>query len=81
MRRNSTGQYDTSVAGDEVVRAFVPDPLPPEPSLDLGGGRQRLLEKATLALGRLDSVCMLLPNPQLFLYSYIRREGCDLYLI
>jgi Fic family protein len=63
------------VAGGEVVRAFVPEPLPPVPPLELQGGRQQLLEKATAALGRLDSVCMFLPNPQLFLYSYIRREA------
>jgi Fic family protein len=75
MRRNSTGYYDESVAGGEVVRAFVPAPLPPVPPLELQGGRQQLLEKATAALGRLDSVCMLLPNPQLFLYSYVRREA------
>jgi hypothetical protein len=75
MRRNSIGYYDESVAGGEVVRAFVPDPLPPMPPLELQGGRQQLLEKATAALGRLDSVCMLLPNPQLFLYSYVRREN------
>jgi Fic family protein len=75
MRRNSIGHYETSVAGGETVRAFVPDPLPPLPGLDLSGGRQQLLEKATLALGRLDSVCMLLPDPHLFLYSYVRREA------
>jgi Fic family protein len=75
MRRKLTGHYDTSVAGGETIRAFVPNPLPPEPALDLSGGRQRLLEKATLALGRLDSVCTLLPDPQLFLYSYVRREA------
>jgi Fic family protein len=50
-------------------------PLPPNPPLDLGGRRQQLLEQATLALGRLDSVCVLLPDRQLFLYSYIRREA------
>lgn len=75
MQRNLTGYYDESVAGGEVVRAFVPAPLPPVPPLDLQGGRQQLLEKATAALGRLDSVCVLLPNPQLFLYSYVRREA------
>ncbi len=32
-------------------------------------------ERATLALGRLDSVSTLLPDPQLFLYAYIRREA------
>jgi Fic family protein len=58
-----------------VVRAFVPVPLPPSPSLDLSGKRQRLLEHATLALGRLDSVSTLLPDPQLFLYAYVRREA------
>ncbi len=75
MRRELTGHYVESVAGGELVRAFVPDPLPPVPALDLQGGRQQLLEKATVALGRLDSICMLLPNPQLFLYSYVRREA------
>lgn len=74
MQRNS-GSYVEGVAGGEVVQAFVPLPLPPIPPLDLQGGRQQLLEKATVALGRLDSVCTLLPNPQLFLYSYVRREA------
>jgi Fic family protein len=71
----STGQYETSVAGNEIVRAFVPHPLPPVPALDLNGKRLQLLEQATLALGRLDSVSALLPNPQLFLYAYVRREA------
>ena len=75
MRRKLTGHYLESVAGGDLVRAFVPDALPPIPPLDLQGGRQQLLEKATVALGRLDSICMLLPNPQLFLYSYVRREA------
>ena len=75
MRRGSTGRYQmTSVAG-EVVRAFIPSPLPPQPPLDLDASRQQLLERATLALGRLDSVTMLLPEPDLFLYAYVRREA------
>jgi Fic family protein len=61
--------------GGEEVRAFVPNPLPPEPPLELSGGRHRLLERATLALGRLDSITTLLPDPQLFLYAYVRREA------
>jgi cell filamentation protein, protein adenylyltransferase len=61
--------------GGEEVRAFVPDPLPPRPPLELSGARQRLLESATLSLGRLDSITSLLPDPQLFLYAYIRREA------
>ncbi len=73
MERGSTGRYDVTSVGGEDVRAFVPDALPPQ--LELTGDRQRLLEKATLALGRLDSITTLLPDPQLFLYAYIRREA------
>lgn len=75
MLRESTGRYDSSVAGGETVRAFVPYPLPPMPPLELDGTRQAALERATLALGRLDSIALLLPDPQLFLYAYVRREA------
>ncbi len=75
MHRDAVGAYISSVAGGETVRAFVPAPLPPNPPLDLGGTRQILLERATLALGRLDSISLLLPDPRLFLYAYVRREA------
>ena len=75
MRRETQGQYASSAAGGETVRAFVPFPLPPTPALELSGARQTLLEQATLALGRLDSIALLLPDPQLFLYAYVRREA------
>lgn len=55
MRRGITGSYETTIVGGEHVRAFIPHPLPPEPVLDISNARQRLLERATLALGRLDS--------------------------
>jgi Fic family protein len=57
------------------VRVFVPAPLPPDPPLELSGTRQRLLERALLACGRLDGVTALLPDPELFLYAYVRREA------
>lgn len=75
MHRDATGSYATSIARGETVRAFIPQPLPPMPPLDLSGTRQPLLERATLALGRLDSISLLLPDPQLFLYAYVRREA------
>ncbi|MCX8494001.1 MAG: Fic family protein [Chthoniobacterales bacterium] len=75
MKRIETGIYSTTTVGGENVRAYVPHPLPPAPPLDLTGHRQRLLERATLAVGRLDSVSALLPDPHLFLYAYVRREA------
>ena len=75
MKRGPTGRFEVTSTVGEKVRAFVPDPLPPRPALDLAGARQLLLERALLACGRLDGVSTLLPNPDLFLYAYIRREA------
>ncbi len=75
MIREASGHYEQTTTAGEVVRAFVPDPLPPEPAIDLTGERQRLLERANLACGRLDGISALLPDPDLFLYAYVRREA------
>src|SRR5262245_65872999 len=75
MRRGSIGYHKiTSMAGEQV-QASLPHPLPPEPPVALSNARQRLLERATLALGRLDSIALLLPEPNIFLYAYVRREA------
>ncbi len=75
MHRGLQGRYSISKMGGEQIRAFIPNPLPPDPPFDLLPERQRLLERATLAVGRLDSITSLLPNPNIFLYAYIRREA------
>ncbi len=59
MQRGLPGRLEITVVGDERIRAFVPCPLPPAPPVDLSGPIQQLLERAALALGRLDSVSAL----------------------
>lgn len=75
MARRASGTYRTTTTAGEKVRAFVPAPLPPEPVILLDPPRQKRLEQATVALGRLDGISVLLPDPHLFLYSYVRREA------
>ncbi|MGQ9604520.1 MAG: Fic/DOC family N-terminal domain-containing protein, partial [bacterium] len=75
MRRGPSGRYEVTIVGGEPIRAFVPFPPPPDPPLEFSAERQRLLERATMALGRLDSVSLLLPDPDIFLYAYVRREA------
>jgi Fic family protein len=75
MQRGTTGRYLTSTTGGESVRAFVPAPLPPNPPIDITPQRQRMLERALLACGRLDAISALLPETDLFLYAYVRREA------
>jgi len=55
--------------------AFVPKPLPPNPPLAFDGEMIRLLSEADLALGALSGVASLLPNPDLFVAMYVRKEA------
>jgi Fic family protein len=64
---------ETPLAG-EIVRAFVPPPLPPAPPVDVLALLERL-SLAERALGRLDGITMLLPRQELFLYMYVRKEA------
>ncbi len=68
------GRYVTQEGGGEVVRAFVPPPLPPDPPVRLDG-LQLLLEQANQSLGRLDGLASVLPDLSLFLYTYVRKEA------
>ncbi|QIT56579.1 Fic family protein [Aquisalimonas sp. 2447] len=74
-QRGTTGEYDTRHLGGEAIHAFVPHPLPPNPGPEVTGQRARMHEQALVACGRLDSITQLLPEPDLFLYAYIRREA------
>ncbi len=75
MKRGLQGHYvQTSTLG-EPVRAFVPAPLPPEPPIVWSLTLRQKFDEALLALGRLDSVTMLLPDASLFLYTYVRKEA------
>ena len=55
--------------------AFVPAGLPPDPSISWDSELHDLLEVANRALGRLDGATLIAPNPDLFLYTYIRKEA------
>jgi Fic family protein len=64
---------ETPVAG-EIVRAFVPPPLPPDPPINILALLPQL-SAAERALGRLDGISVLLPRQELFLYMYVRKEA------
>ncbi|MBI2908438.1 MAG: Fic family protein [Chloroflexi bacterium] len=55
--------------------AFIPAPLPPDPPIQLDAPLASLLSKADQAVGRLDGAAQTLPNPDLFVAMYVRREA------
>jgi Fic family protein len=56
-------------------RAYVPVELPFDPPLQLGPSLQRLLQTANLNLGRLDGAARVLPNRELLITMYLRKEA------
>jgi Fic family protein len=72
--QRETGKYIVSSTAGESVRAFLPNPLPPNPPLELDRFYP-LLDRANQALGRLDGLSNILPSPDLFLYFYVRKEA------
>lgn len=72
---DNTGRAGVYVSQPSGYRAFVPKPLPPEPPVQLEADLQRRLSDADRALGRLDGSLATLPNPNLFVYMYVRKEA------
>ncbi|MBM4226825.1 MAG: Fic family protein [Gammaproteobacteria bacterium] len=66
------GQYIPQPTG---YRAFMPARLPPQPAIELTGELPGLLSAADRALGRLDGSVLTLPNPDLFVFMYVRKEA------
>jgi len=75
MKREIQGQYVTISTVGEKAQAFIPAPLPPNPSLRWTPDLHSKFDQALLALGRLDSISAFLPDVSLFLYMYVRKEA------
>ncbi len=75
MKRDLQGHYITISTVGEKAKAFIPAPLPPIPPIEWSSELREKFDQALLALGRLDSVSVLLPETSLFLYMYVRKEA------
>ena len=67
-----SGRYVNQPSG---YKAFIPKPLPPDPELVWRPELQLLLSEADRALSRLDGLGELLPNPELFVAMYVKKEA------
>jgi Fic family protein len=69
---NRSGIYVKQPAG---YKAFIPSALPPSPPIKLAGNLQNLLSRADMSLARLDGMGYILPNVDLFIAMYVRKEA------
>ena len=70
--KERAGKFVRQPAG---FSAFIPNPLPPEPPIKYDEELQLLLSEADRALARLDGIATVLPNPDLFITMYVKKEA------
>ncbi|MCH7858794.1 MAG: Fic family protein [Candidatus Marinimicrobia bacterium] len=75
MAVRKTGELIIVSTVGEEVSAFIPYPLPPTPPIQFDDELQDVMGQANRAIGRLDGLSDLLPDPSLFLYHYVRKEA------
>ena len=73
--RQRAGTFVTQQAGPASYKAFIPSRLVPPPTLSIDGGLQSAIERAGVELGRLDGTTLLLPDTELFVRMYARKEA------
>jgi Fic family protein len=72
MQKNRAGRYVMQLAG---YRAYIPKSLPPMPPIKYNGELRNLLSEADRALAKLDGIATVLPNTELFIAMYVKKEA------
>jgi Fic family protein len=73
--KNRAGAYVTNLTGELQYRSFFPRPLPPDPPIQLDEEASRLLSKAHRSLGILEGLSRQVPDIDLFVSMYVRKEA------
>jgi len=73
VQKSPSGSLAQVCKGETAYWAFVPQPLPPALAFD--ASLVRTLSDADRALGELSGLGRNLPNPQLLIAPFIRREA------
>ncbi len=72
---NKAGKYVSNMAGEAAYQSFRPAELPPDPALEISDDILRLLLEASRNLQKLNTASQLIPNTELFVSMYVRKEA------
>lgn len=72
---NRAGYYRTNLSGEMAYKSFVPNALPPVPPIDMSEEMVSLLVKANSQIAVLESIATRIPNVDLFISMYVRKEA------
>ncbi len=72
---NRAGTYRKNLTGDAEYKSFVPNPLPPDPPVEFDEDMVAMLVKANRSIAALDSISTRIPDMDLFVSMYVRKEA------
>ena len=72
---NRSGKYIENMTGEAMYKSFQPSALPPEPPLDINECLLKKLVEANRQLAQLDTASQLIPDIDLFVSMYVRKEA------
>ena len=72
---NRAGHWKTNLSGEMAYQSFVPSPLPPTPPIEISEDILEQLIKANSQLAILESVATRIPDVDLFVSMYVRKEA------
>lgn len=73
--KNRAGEYKVNLTGDLQYKSYFPKPLPPHPPVKLDQDAVHLLSKANRSMGILEGVSRQVPDIDLFVSMYVRKEA------
>lgn len=72
---NRAGCFITNLSGEMAYQSFRPNPLPPEPPIEMSNEMIARLVDANRKLATLDGLSSRIPNMDLFVSMYVRKEA------
>ena len=72
---NRAGTYKNNLSGEMAYKSFVPSVLPPNPPIELSNDIVEILVKANKQLALLEGIATRIPNMDLFISMYVRKEA------
>ncbi len=73
--KNRAGDFTVNLSGEMQYKSFNPAPLPPVPPIEIDSEMQRLLTDAAEKTAALQAVSSRIPNIELFVSMYVRKEA------
>jgi Fic family protein len=73
--KERAGFYNNNLSGEAAYKSFVPNALPPKPPIEINDALVDALVNANKQLTLLDGIAARIPNVNLFISMYVRKEA------